>query len=109
MPAISTTNWLCRGPDLHVGTMTIPVGINTAQVVGIVVIALLTANNCINLNAGKRVQNVFTVAKALSLLLIIGVGFAASQPDAALRESDLFSPTTSTGEPLVGLALFAAF
>ncbi|MEW6745882.1 MAG: amino acid permease [Planctomycetota bacterium] len=109
LPAVSTTNWLCRGPDLHVGTMTIPVGINTAQLIGIAVIALLTANNCINLNAGKRVQNIFTVAKALSLVLIIGVGFAASQPDAALREGAFFSPSNAAGEPLVGLALFAAF
>jgi len=108
IPGISTTNWLWHATDLKAGAMTIPVGLNTAQLVGIGIIALLTANNCINVQAGKWVQNVFTVLKALSLAIIIALGFALGRPDAALHEPGFFAAKTAEGLPLVGLGLFAA-
>jgi APA family basic amino acid/polyamine antiporter len=108
VPGISTRNWLWHATDLKVGAMTLPVGLNTAQLVGIAVIALLTANNCINLRAAKWVQNVFTVAKVLALAAIIAVGFIAGRGDGALRQPGFWAAQTAKGLPLMGFALFAA-
>jgi APA family basic amino acid/polyamine antiporter len=108
VPWISTKNWLFHATDLKAGSMIIPVGVNTAQLVGIAIIALLTANNCINLKAGKLVQNVFTVAKALSLVVIIVVGFAFGRPDSALHEPGFWTARGAGAAPLAGFALFAA-
>jgi APA family basic amino acid/polyamine antiporter len=74
--------------------------------VGIGVIALLTANNCINLNAGKWVQNVFTIAKVVALAALI-VGFTMGRPDAAIHEPGFF--TRRTGAGFSDVPLFAAF
>jgi APA family basic amino acid/polyamine antiporter len=109
VPGISTKRWLFHLTDLKVGAMTIPVGVNTAQLVAIALIGLLTANNCINLRAGKLVQNVFTTAKALSLVIIIVIGFAFGRPDSAFREPGFWTARGAGGVPLEGLALFAAF
>jgi basic amino acid/polyamine antiporter, APA family len=109
VPAISTRNWLFHVTDLKVGTMTIPIGVNTAQLVAIAIIGVLTANNCINLKAGKLVQNVFTTAKALSLLVIIVIGFAFGRPDSAFHEPGFWTARGAGGAPLAGMALFAAF
>jgi basic amino acid/polyamine antiporter, APA family len=109
VPGISTKNWLFHLTDLKVGAMTIPVGVNTAQLVAIALIGLLTANNCINLKAGKIVQNVFTTAKVLSLAVIIVVGFAFGRPDSAFHEPGFFSAHGASGAPLHGFPLFAAF
>jgi APA family basic amino acid/polyamine antiporter len=108
VPGISTTRWLFHLTDLKVGAMTIPVGLNTAQLVAIGLIALLTANNCRSLRAGKRVQNVFTVAKALSLVLVIGVGVAFARPDAAAYQPGFWDARTAAGASSGGLPLFAA-
>jgi len=106
VPAISTKHWLWHATDLVVGGKTIPIGINTAQLVGIAIIALLTANNCINLKAAKWVQNIFTTAKVLSLLGIIAVGLALGRADAATHEPGFF--TRRLGGDFSMLPLFAA-
>jgi APA family basic amino acid/polyamine antiporter len=106
LPGISTSNWLWHATDVVIGGKTIPIGLNTAQAVGIVVIALLTANNCINLNAGKWVQNVFTTAKVLSLVGLIVVGLVFALPDSATHEPGFFTRRTGTG--FSSLPLFAA-
>lgn len=108
VPGISTTNWILHAGDFQVGTKTLAVGLNTVQAVAIVVVALLTANNCINLAAGKWVQNVFTVAKVLSLLVIIACGLAFGLPDSALWEPGFWAAHAGDGTPLAGTALFAA-
>ncbi len=50
--------------------------INTAQLIGCIVLFLLTAINCAGIQHGKFVQNFFTVTKVLALLVLIIVGFA---------------------------------
>ena len=106
VPGISTKHWLWHATDLTVGGKTIPIGLNSAQAVGIVIIALLTANNCINLRAGKWVQNVFTTAKVLSLGALIAVGLVFAMPDSAVHEAGFF--TRRTGGDFSTLPLFAA-
>src|SRR5262249_59917712 len=48
--------------------------ISAGQLVAVVVIVLLTGLNCRGVQEGKTVQNVFTVAKTLALLVLILVG-----------------------------------
>jgi APA family basic amino acid/polyamine antiporter len=88
--------------------MTIPVGINTAQLVGIGVIALLTGINCLGLYAGKLVQNLFTLAKVTALAAIVLVGALMARADGALFAPGFFAAQASDGSALFGLALIAA-
>ena len=53
--------------------------ISAGQLVGVGVIVLLTAFNCRGVREGKWVQNIFTVAKTLALLLLIVVGLTVAR------------------------------
>lgn len=106
VPSISTSNWLWKAGVFELGGHSITVGLNTAQAVGIIVIGILTVNNCIHLNAGKWVQNIFTSAKILSLLIIVLVGILFVQTDSAIMQGDFFARTQ--GEGWGSLSLFAA-
>lgn len=107
VPAVSSKNWLWHPTDLVIAGKTIPVGLNSAQGVGILVIALLTVNNCINVKAGKWVQNVLTTAKVLSLVALVAVGVLFAQPDGALHEPGFFA--RRAGGDYATVPLFAAF
>ena len=69
-PGVSAGNWI-----LHVGSGN--VGLNTANLVAIGVITLLTVLNTFGVKLGAAVQNVFTSAKVLALLAVVGVGLVA--------------------------------
>ena len=69
-PDVSQKNWL-----VHLGNGNI--GLNTANLAAIVVITLLTFTNTRGVKLGAAVQNVFTSAKVLALLGVVGVGFVA--------------------------------
>ena len=69
-PSVSATNWI-----LHVGSGN--VGLNTANLVAIGVITLLTVLNTRGVKLGAAVQNVFTSAKVLALLAVVFVGLIA--------------------------------
>jgi amino acid transporter len=52
------------------------------QLIGAALVAFLTWLNCRGVQEGKIVQNVFTVAKTLALIVVIGVGLTvAANPD----------------------------
>jgi APA family basic amino acid/polyamine antiporter len=72
--------------------------ISAGQLVAVGVIALLTFINCRGLQAGKLVQNVFTVAKTLGLLLLIVLGLTVAANSAAIERNlaDLWGGITST-------------
>jgi len=74
-PVLGSRVWL------GVGAM----GLSGERVAAIAVIALLTAANLRGLNAGRIVQNVFTSAKALSLLLLIAMGCVLAPNHDAIR------------------------
>jgi APA family basic amino acid/polyamine antiporter len=83
-PSINSQHWLWHIghiPPWRVGDMVlgnIEIGINTTNLVAIVVVVLLTAVNIFGIKLGALVQNVFTVAKtaALAGLIIVGLLFA---------------------------------
>jgi APA family basic amino acid/polyamine antiporter len=64
--------WPALGSDLWLGVGSF--GLSGERLGAIAVIALLTAANLRGLELGRMVQNWFTVAKILSLLLIVVVG-----------------------------------
>ncbi len=63
-PAIAESNYLV--PPIHLSTG-YAVSLSTAQLVGLVLIALLTWTNTRGLDYGKIIQNVFTTAKTGAL------------------------------------------
>lgn len=90
-------------------------GITTQQLVAIGVIALLTLNNCIGLHAGKLIQNLFTVIKILTLLLITILGIVFIRKEGVLLGGEIAAPVqvdfmtavAAMGVAMVG-SLFAA-
>jgi APA family basic amino acid/polyamine antiporter len=109
VPWVSASNWLFKVATFQLGASTITMGLNTAQLAGIIAILLLTLSNSQGLSAGKWIQNIFTSGKALALVAVIVVGFLFAQPDAAIRQPGLFDAKDATGNALGGWSLFVAF
>jgi basic amino acid/polyamine antiporter, APA family len=84
-PAISTTHWLwhiAHVPAWKVGPMVLgnmEIGINTANLTGMVVVFFLTIVNIFGVRLGALIQNVFTTAKALSLAGLILITFTVGR------------------------------
>jgi APA family basic amino acid/polyamine antiporter len=57
-----------------------PFRVSAGQLLGVLMVLLLTAINCLGVREGKWVQNLFTVAKtgALALLVVLGLAVAAN-------------------------------
>jgi APA family basic amino acid/polyamine antiporter len=76
-PTISTTHWLwhiAHVPPIKVGPMVLgnmDIGVNTANLTGIVIVFFLAFVNMFGLKLGAMIQNVFTSAKALSLAALV--------------------------------------
>lgn len=71
-PQISETNYLIE--PVRIGSSSYALSLSTTQLIGILMIALLTWMNTRGLNLGKLVQNVFTFAKTGSLIALIVLG-----------------------------------
>ena len=98
-PVVSATNTL-----FSIG----PIDFSTQRLVGIAIIALLTATNTLGVKTGKIVQNIFTAAKigALALLILI-VLFIGRNEKAAAHAADFWTPFVN-GSTLSFLALMIA-
>ena len=73
--------------------------ISAGQLVAVAVVALLSLLNCRGVREGKIVQNTFTVAKTLALILLIVVGLTIAINPAALagNTADIWGGITQTG------------
>jgi basic amino acid/polyamine antiporter, APA family len=71
VPAISPTRWIIPPIDL---SESFAVSLSTQQLVGVVLIVLLTWINTRGIHLGKLIQNTFTVTKTLSLIALILLG-----------------------------------
>ena len=84
-PGVSTTHWLlhiAHVPALRVGPMVLgnmEIGVNTANLAGIVIVILLAVVNIFGVRLGALIQNVFTSAKALSLAALILLAFTVGR------------------------------
>jgi APA family basic amino acid/polyamine antiporter len=80
-PAVSNTNWLwhiAHVPALRVGPMVLgnmEIGVNTANLTGIVIVVFLAIVNIFGVRLGALIQNIFTSAKAISLAALILLAF----------------------------------
>ncbi len=80
-PTISTTHWLwhiAHVPPIKVGPMELgnmDIGVNTANLTGIIIAVLLAVVNVFGVKLGALIQNVFTSAKALSLAALVLLAF----------------------------------
>src|SRR6185436_130550 len=73
VPSISSTKYIIPPIDI---SSSYAISLSTQQLVGIGVIVLLTIINTRGLKLGKTIQNIFTSAKTLSLVVLILVGLA---------------------------------
>ena len=84
-PAVSTSNWLwhiAHVPPIPVGPMVLgnmEIGVNTANLTGIIVVIFLAVVNIFGVKLGALIQNVFTTTKALSLAALILIAFAVGR------------------------------
>jgi APA family basic amino acid/polyamine antiporter len=70
-PTLSESNYIVK--PIHLGS-SYAISLSTAQLIGLVLIALLTWMNTRGLRLGKFVQNVFTFAKTGALIALIVLG-----------------------------------
>jgi len=89
-PSVSSTHWLwhiAHVPAIPVGPMVLgnmEIGVSTANLAGIAVVLFVAAVNIRGVEFGAVVQNIFTVAKALSLAGLILLGFSVGRNSAAI-------------------------
>src|SRR5215210_4762327 len=88
-PAISPTTWIVPPIDLPFGYA---VSLSVQQLVAILLLVFLTWLNTRGIRLGKMIQNTFTSAKTLSLLLLILVGVTIGRNAGAIAANfgDLF-------------------
>src|ERR1051326_8205197 len=90
LPSISSTHWLLhlwKVPPIHVGSMVLgnmDVGINTQNLMAIVLVILLSVVNIFGVKTGAAIQNVFTAAKVSALLGLAAFGFAFARNPTAM-------------------------
>jgi APA family basic amino acid/polyamine antiporter len=91
VPSISESNYLI--PPVHLSTG-YALSLSTAQLVGVVLVAVLSWTNSRGLQYGKLVQNVFTSAKIGSMIGLILAGLALGWNRTAVSANfgDLWSP-----------------
>ncbi len=124
-PSVSSNHWLLRlghVPALQIGPMTLgnmELGLNTANLCGVLITILLTVVNIFGVRLGALVQNVFTTAKVLALLALVLFGVTLGRNHAALAanfanghfwpHAHLFAiPTAGGGTVLIGLVTLLA-
>ena len=113
VPSISSTNWilhLWKVPPIPIGPMVLgnmDVGLNTQNLVGILMIALLTVINVFGIKTGAIVQNLFTVAKVAGLLGLVLVGIAVGRNPTAVAAN--FSDFWRVGPHHADLGITSTF
>ncbi|MEO8727355.1 MAG: amino acid permease [Acidobacteriaceae bacterium] len=120
VPWVSGTRWIWHMG--HIGVLkagpvsfgNMDVGLNTANLIAILVIVLLTAINITGVKTGAMVQNIFTIAKTAALLGIVVLGFTIGRNHAAIAAnfgnfwqnvhwSSLFAVQSPGGTAMVGI------
>ncbi len=106
-PAIAEDGYLIAPIHLSAGYA---VSLSTAQLVAIVMIALLTWTNTRGIDYGRIVQNVFTVAKTGAVIALIGVGLVLGWNAEAVAANfgDLWTPRGEV-DIVAGLSAATAF
>lgn len=105
--SISESNYLVT--PIHISG-TYAVSFSTAQLLAIVLIALLTWTNARGLEYGRAVQNIFTIAKTGALAALIVLGIFVGSNAAAVRANFAHSWQIQNTTPIApGLSAVTAF
>jgi APA family basic amino acid/polyamine antiporter len=111
-PRISESNYLI--PPIPVSSH-YAVSLSTAQLIGVLLIALLSYSNARGIQYGKIVQNIFTTTKIGSLLAVIALGIFVGWNATAVKANfaDMwtprnFTPTAPGLTPETAFGLFVA-
>jgi APA family basic amino acid/polyamine antiporter len=83
-PAISPTTWVV--PPIALGSK-LAISLSVQQLVGVLMIVLLTFLNTLGVRLGKLIQNIFTSAKALALIGLIILGVFVGRNAGAITEN----------------------
>ena len=83
-PAISPTTWIIH--PINLGSK-YAISLSVQQLVGILMIILITFLNTLGVRLGKWIQNVFTSAKTLSLVGLIFLGVFVGRNHAAIADN----------------------
>jgi APA family basic amino acid/polyamine antiporter len=111
-PAVSESNYIVEPIRIGSGYA---ISLSTAQLVGVLLIALLTWMNTRGLKLGKFVQNTFTVTKtgALLALIVLGIIVGLMKTDAASANfGDLWTvrgKLDDVGQGLTAATVFGLF
>jgi basic amino acid/polyamine antiporter, APA family len=107
VPWVSESNYIIQ----PIGFGGYALSLSTAQLVGLLLIALLTFMNTLGLKLGKIVQNIFTTAKtgALIALILLGIIVGLRSGAGAANFSDFWSLRGGLQEVGNGLTAATAF
>lgn len=110
-PTLSESNYIVR--PIHLGS-SYAISLSTAQLVGLVLIALLTWMNTRGLKLGKFVQNIFTITKtgALIALIVLGLVIGWNATAANANFGDLWTvrgTLQAVGPKLTAVTSFGLF
>jgi len=97
-PSVSSTNWIvhiAKVPPIPVGPMVLgnmDVGLNTQNLVAIIMVAALSVMNVFGVKTGAIVQNVFTIAKVTALfgLVVLGLTIGRNPQAVAANFTDFW-------------------
>ncbi len=83
-PAISPEAWVIH--PINLGSR-YAISLSVQQLVGILMIVLLTALNMLGVRLGKLIQNIFTSAKTLALIGLVVLGVLVARNPAAIADN----------------------
>ena len=92
-PSISSSSWILhfwKVPPIHIGPMVLgnmDVGLNTQNLVAVIVVVALSVINIFGIKTGAIIQNVFTIAKASALFGLVVIGLAIGRNAQALASN----------------------
>ncbi len=84
-PVVSTKHWLWHIDHITIGSKVfgnLGIGLSTANLAAILIIILLTIFNTVGVRLGALIQNVFTSAKIIALLMVVALGLLAKNATA---------------------------
>jgi len=106
-PSISPNTWIIH--PIALGSK-LAISLSVQQLVGILMVALITFLNTLGVRLGKLIQNVFTSAKTLSLLGLILVGVFVGRNHAAIADNFSNFWAVRNAQPIEpGASLFKAW
>jgi len=89
-PSISSSHWILhfyKAPPIHIGPMVLgnmDVGLNTQNLVAILVVIALSVINIFGIKTGALIQNIFTISKVSALFGLALLGLAIGRNAQAL-------------------------